>query len=247
MRHHREPIQACLNGRRDATDHRAVPLTPDQLATAARSAMAAGAGSVHMHPRDGEGEESLDVLWVEPAVRAVRRVCPGLPVGVSTGLWMCGGDAAVRRDTVLKWAAAEDRPDFASVNLSEAGFEELAEILAEMGVGVEAGVWSERDALALLGGTRADSCTRVLVELIDLPPEQALIRADRIMDLLRRADCTTPVLLHGEGVSTWPVLDRALALGLETRIGLEDTLVDPDGGAVADNDALVRLALSRTV
>ncbi|AEN14312.1 MULTISPECIES: 3-keto-5-aminohexanoate cleavage protein [unclassified Streptomyces] len=246
MRHDREPIQACLNGRRTTADHSAVPLTPHQLAAAARSAVAAGAGSVHMHPRDEEGQESLDVLWVERAVRAVRQACPGLPVGVSTGLWMCGGDAAARRDTVLKWATAQDRPDFASVNLSEAGFEDLAEILTEMNVGVEAGVWSERDAHTLLGGSHGDSCIRVLVELIDLPPAEALHRADRILDLLRRAGSAPPVLLHGEGVSTWPVLDKALALGLETRIGLEDTLTDPDGDPVADNDALIRLALSRT-
>ncbi|MFD6534103.1 3-keto-5-aminohexanoate cleavage protein [Streptomyces sp. NPDC060184] len=45
--------------------------------------------------------------------------------------------------------------------------------------------------------------------------------------------------------STWPVLDLALARGLETRIGLEDTLTAPDGPPVADNGALVRLALSR--
>ncbi|GAA2958854.1 3-keto-5-aminohexanoate cleavage protein [Streptomyces flavovirens] len=191
--------------------------------------MAAGAGSVHVHPRDEEGHESLDVHWVERAVRAVRQACPGLPVGVSTGLWMCGGDAAARRDTVLKWATAQDRPDFASVNLSEAGFEDLVEILTEMNVGVEAGVWSERDALTLLGGSHAHSCVRVLVELIDLPPAEALLRADRILDLLRRAGSTPPVLLHGEGVSTWPVLDKALALGLETRIGLEDTLTARTG------------------
>ncbi|WP_299538946.1 3-keto-5-aminohexanoate cleavage protein [uncultured Streptomyces sp.] len=240
------PVQACLNGSRGTADHPAVPLTPRELAAAARSAAANGAGSVHLHPRDGEGRESLDVRWVEPAVRAVRRTCPGLPVGVSTGLWMCGGDAALRGRTVARWAGARDLPDFASVNLSEDGFEDLTGVLAEMDVGVEAGVWSERDARALLDGPRADSCTRVLVELIDLPPAEALVRADRILGLLRRAGSTPPVLLHGEGAATWPVLDRALALGLETRVGLEDTLTGPDGEPVADNGALVRLALART-
>jgi uncharacterized protein (DUF849 family) len=33
--------------------------------------------------------------------------------------------------------------------------------------------------------------------------------------------------------------------GLPTRIGLEDTLVDPDGSAATDNADLVRLALRR--
>lgn len=238
-------IQACLNGRRTAADHGAVPLTPAQLAAAARTAMAAGADSVHLHPRDDEGQETLVIAWVEPAVRAVRQACPGLPVGVSTGLWMCGEDAAARQVAVQDWAAAEDRPDFASVNLSEPGFKGLTQTLRELGVGVEAGVWSEHDAAGLLAGSSADSCTRILVELIDMPAPQALLSADRIVAMLRKAEVSAPILLHGEGASTWPVLDKALSMGLETRIGLEDTLTDPAGDVVADNDTLIRIALSR--
>jgi uncharacterized protein (DUF849 family) len=38
-------------------------------------------------------------------------------------------------------------------------------------------------------------------------------------------------------------LDHALSLGLDTRIGLEDTLTLRDGTPAADNPQLVKLAL----
>jgi uncharacterized protein (DUF849 family) len=41
-------IKACLNGRRDAADHPAVPVTAPQLAAAAATAVAAGAEAVHI-------------------------------------------------------------------------------------------------------------------------------------------------------------------------------------------------------
>ncbi|OEJ97680.1 3-keto-5-aminohexanoate cleavage protein [Streptomyces thermolilacinus] len=238
-------IQACLNGGRTVDEHPEVPVTPSRLAAEARAARAAGARSVHLHPRDAAGRESLDVAVVEDAVRAVRRACPGLPVGVSTGLWMCEGDAGARQAAVEAWGAMTVRPDFASVNVGEPGFEKLTEVLTGWGVGVEAGVWSEEDAARLLAGPYAASCLRVLVEMIGLPPAEALSTADRVLELLARAQARVPILLHGEDESTWPVLDRALALGLETRIGLEDTLTDPQGRRVDGNAALVRIAFSR--
>ncbi|WP_346540125.1 3-keto-5-aminohexanoate cleavage protein [Micromonospora sp. DPT] len=51
-----------------------------------------------------------------------------------------------------------------------------------------------------------------------------------------------PVLLHGEGAAAWPVLAEAVRRGLDTRIGLEDTLGLPDGAPASDNAALVAAA-----
>lgn len=54
-----------------------------------------------------------------------------------------------------------------------------------------------------------------------------------------------PILLHGEEGSTWPLFDLAVELGLATRIGLEDTLLLPDGSIAPGNAALVRAAVGR--
>jgi uncharacterized protein (DUF849 family) len=82
-------------------------------------------------------------------------------------------------------------------------------------------------------------CLRVLVELPDRPYDEA--RAER---LLRRVGDSVPVLLHGEGVSAWPALRAAAGLGLDTRVGLEDVLVLPDGSPAPANAALVGAALA---
>src|SRR5919107_6156816 len=50
-------LQAALNGDRD---HPAAPRTPDELAAEARAAVGAGARSLHLHPYDERGRETLE-------------------------------------------------------------------------------------------------------------------------------------------------------------------------------------------
>jgi uncharacterized protein (DUF849 family) len=233
-------IKACLNGARRPDEHPAVPLTPAQLATAAAATAAAGAAAVHVHPRDGDGLETLDAGAVGAAVTAIRAAVPGMPVGVSTGLWIAAGDPDRRSTEVGRWATLppSTRPDFASVNLSEPGFAELATVLRSAGIAVEAGVWSVADALAL-GDAEV---LRVLVEIIDVPAEKAVAEADAVLAALDAVNSSAPRLLHGENSACWPLVRHAARLGLPTRIGLEDVLTAPDGTSVNDNAHLVRLA-----
>ncbi len=235
-------IKACLNGGRTRGEHPAVPVTPGELARAAAQAVAAGAEAVHLHPRGADGAESLDPADIGAAVAAVRASCPGTPVGVSTGLWITGGDVAKRHALVAAWAdlPAEQRPEFASVNVGEDGFAALATLLQDAGVGVEAGVWSVRDAEAL-GGVPA---LRLLIEVLDTPAAGAVAAADRILRRLDALGVAGPRLLHGEQEACWPLIAHAGRLGLPTRAGLEDTLVTDDGRPAADNAVLVRRALS---
>jgi uncharacterized protein (DUF849 family) len=162
---------------------------------------------------------------------------------VSTGLWIAGGDHVIRRALVAGWAdlPAAARPDFASVNVSEPGFADLAALLRDAGIGAEAGVWSVADA-EMIAGT--GELVRILVEVLDVPADRAVPVADGILRRLDELDVAGPRLLHGEGTACWPLIAHAGRLGLPTRIGLEDTLVGPSGEPVADNAELVRLGLS---
>jgi uncharacterized protein (DUF849 family) len=238
-------IKACLNGGRTRAEHPAVPVTPDEVAVAAAASMGAGAVAVHVHQRDAAGVQSLRAVDVGAVVAAVRRACPGLPVGVTTGLWISAGDVRRRLAEVSRWAdlPVGERPDFASVNVSEPGFADLVEVLRGAGIGVEPGVWSiaDAEALALAG---PDPWLRVLVEVPDGPVETATADADAILARLDDLDVPGPRLLHGEEARCWPLVAHAGRLGLATRIGLEDVLVGPDGGPVADNADLVRRALA---
>jgi uncharacterized protein (DUF849 family) len=237
-------IKACLNGRRTPADHPAVPITPDQLAAAAAGAVRAGAEAVHLHPRGADSKESLRAADVGAAVGAVRAVCTDTPIGVTTGLWATA-DPWTRRDEVMDWAdlKPEQRPDFASVNISEDGWQDLVIVLADAGIAAEAGVWSVADAEAAAGFTPPNGWLRILVEIANATAETARMRADEILEFLYAARVSAPVLLHGEDESCWPLLAHAGRLGLATRIGLEDILAGPDGRDVPDNADLVRLAL----
>ncbi|MDH2427684.1 3-keto-5-aminohexanoate cleavage protein [Sphaerisporangium sp. TRM90804] len=239
-------LKACLNGSRRPGEHPLLPLTPEEAAADAVAVRAAGAGAVHVHPRDSGGRESLAAEDVGAVVAAVRAASPGLPVGVSTGLWITGGDVVRRREAVGAWARLPEdaRPGFASVNLSEPGFHDLARTLLEAGVAVEAGVWSPEDAVALAESGLADRVLRILVEVIDPPPDEALPRAAAILHKLDDLALPGERLLHGEGTATWPLIAEAARLGLATRIGLEDTLLTPDGRRAPGNAGLVRLAMA---
>ena len=236
-------IKACLNGRRDRADHPGVPVTAAQVAGAAAAAVSAGAEAVHVHPRDSDGWESLRSSDVGATVAAILAASPGVPVGVTTGLWVTGGDVVARRDDIADWAdlLSLQRPDFASVNLSEPGWQELLAILDEAGIAAEAGVWSVADADAVASAD-AD-WLRILVEVADAPAMVATERADEILAQLGSAAVSAPILLHGEEGSCWPLVAHAGRLGLATRIGLEDVLTGPQGQQVGDNAELVRLAL----
>jgi uncharacterized protein (DUF849 family) len=222
-----------------------VPVTPAELGAAAAAAVAAGAEAVHLHPRDDSGAQSLAAADVGAAVAAVRRACPGVPVGVTTGLWVSGGDPAARQRAVGEWAGlgAAARPDFASVNVAEPGAAELAETLRQAGIAIEAGVWTVDDAEALAAGALPGEPLRVLVEVLDPPAASAAVRADEILRVLRTDGLGAPRLLHGEGETCWPLVSHAGRLGLPTRIGLEDVTAGPDGGPVAGNAELVTLAI----
>jgi uncharacterized protein (DUF849 family) len=157
-------IKACLNGGRPSDEHPALPVSPTELAKAAADAVAAGAEAVHLHPRRVDGLESLHAADVAAAIVAIRAVC-SVHIGVSTGLWISSGSVDDRYAQVSGWAGldARERPDFASVNLSEPGYAALIELLHRTGIGVEVGVWSPADVDRL---ATVDGYLRILVEIV---------------------------------------------------------------------------------
>jgi uncharacterized protein (DUF849 family) len=227
-------VKACLNGRRAPGSHPALPLTPRELAADAAAAVAAGARALHVHPRDAHGRESLEAAAVDPALAGIRAVCPGIPVGVSTGEWIVR-DLAARVAAVAGWR----EPDFASVNLSEEGHGEVMAALRDAGVGIEAGVWKVEDVGALERCGFAGRLVRVLIEPGDGDGEAATRTAWMIDAALDAAGIDAPRLHHGREVATWSVLRRAIAAGRDVRIGLEDTLALADGTPTTGNPELV--------
>jgi uncharacterized protein (DUF849 family) len=103
------------------------------------------------------------------------------------------------------------------------------------GIAVEAGLATPADAEALVGGPFTHQVVRALIE-VDGGAEEARAIAELI-------PAGIPQLWHGYGQRTWEVVAAAASAGIDVRVGLEDTLVLPDGSPAADNAELVTTAL----
>jgi uncharacterized protein (DUF849 family) len=230
-------VKACINGARTPDQHPNLPVTPDQLAAAAIAAHRAGAQAVHMHPKSADGVDSLHGDVVGAAVRAVRAAVPGLPLGVTTGFWALP-DAQARLRAVEAWTVL---PDFASLNWHEPGSEELAHLLLDKGLGVEVGLFHAEAVASWAKSDLAKHCMRAMIEL---QGDADVAEAEDMLERVFAVGSPAPVLLHGLDESCWPLLEYAGERGVQTRIGLEDTVKLPDGSVAPDNGALVSAAVS---
>jgi uncharacterized protein (DUF849 family) len=231
-------LQVCLNGSRSRAECAHLPVTPQELATAARGAVAAGAQDIHLHPKNRNGEDTLDPAIVAAALTAVRTAVPNTTVGVTTGAWATP-DPETRAAQVRSWTVL---PDHASVNWHEDGATEVATALLDRGIGVEAGIYSGTPAAQrFFNWPESHRVLRVLAEITDTNPQTAVHSAADLLDKLRPATIS-PILLHGEDEAAWPILRLAAARRLDTRIGLEDVLQLPDRTPTETNADLIHAA-----
>ncbi|WP_427925069.1 3-keto-5-aminohexanoate cleavage protein [Streptomyces sp. cg40] len=231
-------LKAAVNGGLTKTEHPSVPVTPRELAADTAAVIAAGADVVHLHVRTPDGGQTIEPGALAEVLREVRSTAPGAIVGTTTGLWTCSGPEE-RYALVKAW---EVLPDFASVAFSEEGAAETASLVVARGMDLESAVWSLDDIPALLASPTLHDNVRILIEPMDPKPAAAVNHARAMAVRIRQAGVTCPLLYHGEGATTWPVLRAALEDGHQTRIGFEDGMHLPDGALASDNSTLVRAA-----
>ncbi|ASU81023.1 hypothetical protein CDG81_10360 [Actinopolyspora erythraea] len=231
-------LQVCLNGARGIREHHHLPVQPHELAAAAAHSVAAGAEDVHLHPKSPDGADSLDATTVAAAINAVRAAAPGIPVGITTGAWTTP-DTRSRLEAIESWTVL---PDHATVNWHEPEAERIAHALLRRGIDVEAGVHSGTEAAERFAEwPHRERVLRILAEVVDPTTTGATATAEALLGRIRPT--SIPVLLHGRAAGAWPVLRLAEQLDLHRRIGLEDTLLLPDGSIADDNPQLVSAAL----
>jgi uncharacterized protein (DUF849 family) len=229
-------LQAALNGPFSKSDHPAIPVSAAELADDAEACVRAGARAFHLHPRDGAGHERLDAVTVDTVAAAVA-TRSGHPVGVTTGAWI-EPDLARRLAVISQWT----QPAYSTVNLPEPGSLEVVQRLLQAGIGVEAGVWTVADAELLLRSGMAERVVRVCIEPVDVVRADAVPLVSAIHDVLDTGNVRCPRLQHGDGEATWVLIEDAVKRGIDTRVGLEDTFLLPDGTVAPSNADLVRAA-----
>ncbi|MFF8512184.1 3-keto-5-aminohexanoate cleavage protein [Streptomyces sp. NPDC015492] len=231
-------LQVCLNGTRGPGDCAGVPMSPESLAESAARAVAAGAGEVRAHPRTPCGSPSLSPRVLGPVLEAVRAAVGG-GVRITTAV-TAERDAGRRVERIRSWTVL---PDLVAVDWHEPGAEDAAGALLARGIGVEAGLWAGTDgAERFARSALAPGVRRILVKVPHPAADGDAERAALSFLSGLGPPAGTAVLLHGEGPGAWPVLRLAGRLGLGARIGLEDTLLLPDGTAARSNAELVAAA-----
>src|SRR5579862_8234676 len=160
-------VQAALNGDRN---HFAVPKTPDQIAKDAKAVIDAGAHSIHVHAFDNNYNETLDSVSCAHVLKAIRRLCPEIPVSLTTSASI-EPDPAKRLSLIKSWA---ELPDLVTINLGEKGILQLSQWFLSQGVEIEAGLLSIEDAEKFAASPLRNKARRVLIEPLDLDPDVAL-------------------------------------------------------------------------
>jgi uncharacterized protein (DUF849 family) len=230
-------LQAALNGDRQ---HPAVPKTAGEIANDVKAVIDAGAHSVHIHAFDDNGEETLDAPACSGVLRAVRYLCPGIAVSLTTSATIVS-DPRKRLTIVQTWT---DFPDLVTANQGEEGIIELSEWLMSRGVEIEAGLLTVNDARKFIASPIRHKCRRVLIEPLDIDPKVALSHAAGMEEIVLSAGITLEQVHHGYDLACWAVNKRAIGRGHGIRTGLEDVAVLPDGVAAESNAQLVWTAMS---
>ncbi|MEV7727816.1 3-keto-5-aminohexanoate cleavage protein [Streptomyces sp. NPDC087917] len=233
-------LQVALNGSRDAAEGAAVPMSPRDLAEAALSSVAAGAGEVLVHPRTPCGRESLSPRVVGPLLEELRGAGVRVPLTVPADV-AAEPDPEGRLERVRSWTVLPDR---ASVRFSEPGARELGQALLERRVAVDAvvplggGVGPEPLARFLEWAVPDRGRVRLVVELAEADP--ALVAGLRWLP-------PVPIVLFGRDEAAWPVLRLAARCGAGARIGVAEVLRLPDGRVARSNAQLVEAARAEVV
>ncbi|HKH53335.1 MAG TPA: 3-keto-5-aminohexanoate cleavage protein, partial [Mycobacterium sp.] len=113
-------------------------------------------------------------------------------------------------------------------------------VLRDKGLGVEVGLFHADAVASWAESEMVEHAMRVMIELRG---HDDVAVADDVLARVHAANSPAPVLLHGLDESCWPLVQHAGTRGLQTRIGMEDTLRMPDGSTAVDNAALVSAAV----
>jgi 3-keto-5-aminohexanoate cleavage enzyme len=228
------------------SDAPALPVTVDELVTAAKACEAAGAAVIHVHLRDDDAQPTLDLGRAREAVTALRE-STGLVVQISSG-------GAVTDPFEARLGVLDCLPDGASLTCGTVNF----------GADVFMNPWSLIEQLYLAMRERQIVPE---FELFDLghvttmrrlldkhgAPYGGRVHCDLVMGVPGGMPGTAAALVAcvaalppeatwsatGVGRTTLPVMLAALSAGGHLRVGMEDTLTFGPGQPVRDNEQLV--------
>jgi uncharacterized protein (DUF849 family) len=242
-------IAVAPNGaRRGKADHRALPITPAELARAAAEALEAGASVLHMHVRDAEGRHVLDAdLYRDATVQVRRAVGDRLVVQITTEAVGVYSPAEQRR------VVEEVRPEAVSVALrelapegEERSFFRFLDWARQEGIAVQVILYDRADRdrlLAFAARGDVDAASTGVLYVLGRYAERQLARPSELMPFLDDGASPFPNwMCCAFGAEETRCLALAALLGGDMRTGFENNFTLPDGRIAAGNSDLVAAA-----
>lgn len=239
-------LAVAPNGaRKTKADHPALPMTPEEIATAAAACRAAGAAMIHLHVRNAEGRHSLDVETYRAAIAAVRAA-----VGRDLIVQVTSEAVGIYRPEEQMRMVRELKPEAVSLAVREivpdaaaepAAADFLAWVLAER-ILPQYILYSDDDlrrfddliARGVVPGER-----QVVLFVLGRYTKGQTSEPRELMPFLaaNSRDHLWSVCAFGPRETACAV--AAAALGGHARVGFENNFHLPDGSLAADNAALV--------
>ncbi len=236
---------APTGARRGKADHPALPVTLPEIVETARACHEAGAGGLHLHLRDAEGQHLLDAGAYREALVELRDAVPEMAVQVTTEA--AGAYAPPHQRAVALAAGAH----LVSVALREMAAEEAEApgfyaACAERGIAVQHILYDagDFDLLARLvpEGLRDIAELQLIFVLGRYSAGQESDARDLgpFLDRLAAREGSADWAACAFGRAETACLRAAHAAGGKMRVGFENSLWHEDGRVARDNAERVR-------
>ncbi len=240
-------LMIAPNGARKVKkDHPAVPLTISEIVTTAKSCNKVGAGAIHLHVRDKEGQHVLDVGLYKEALNELEHQVPNMHIQVTT--------EAVGKysPTDMRKLAYDVTPPGASIGTSELipsrkPEEEdikLYKYLTEAGTKIQHILYKPEDIDLLIE----------LLNKAEIPINDAwclfvighysgrISYSKNILPFIKKMkehNINLDWAICAFGKEEMDCLEKAISLGGKLRVGFENSLFMPNGEIAPDNHTKV--------
>ena len=240
-------LMVAPNGaRRIKKDHPAVPLTIKETVETAKACYSAGAGAIHLHVRDENGEHVLDAGLYKEALSELENQVPKMHIQVTTEAVGKYSPADMRKLAydVVPPGASIGTAELIPSRIPEDEDIKLYKYLTEAGTKIQHILYKPEDIDLLLN----------LLNKANLPSDNAwclfvighytgkISFPENIPPFLKKMEENKIKLdwsICAFGKEEIRCLEKAISLGGKIRVGLENSLFMPNGEMAPDNQTKV--------
>lgn len=241
-------IMVAPNGaRRIKADHPRLPMFPEEIVATATACFAAGAGAIHLHVRDADGQHVLDAKRYSRVIEMIGVAVPGMLVQVTTeavGIYKPSEQMALVRDLrpyAISAAIRELVPD-ADAEVAAADFYAWC---AGRDIAVQHILYDAGDVRVLAGLIARGVVPQADLSVLYVLGRYSVGQESSAGDLRPFLEAASALPVQADwmvcafGRGETEALSAALAAGGKVRVGFENSLWNADGSVAASNEERV--------